>query len=82
MYIPLLALIVLILILSSKENTNYKVVKIFTFLLGFLIIIFSETTANFISKNLFQNFYLLIIPIFGFISVYILFLKKLTFKLK
>ena len=82
MYIPLLALIVLMLILSSKENTNYGVIKIFTFLFGFVIIIFSETTVNFISKNFFRNIYLLIIPIIAFMTFYILLLNKLTFKLK
>ena len=47
-YIPLLALITLLLVLSSKENSNYYKLKIFIFIFGLFFIIFSETTVRLI----------------------------------
>ena len=61
-YIPTLILISLMLILVSKENLNYTKFKIFIFLLGFFIIVFSETTLRFIVGNLSDNFKIILIP--------------------
>ena len=47
-YIPLLVLIPFLLIFSSKENSNYSKLKIITFLVGLIFIIFSETTIKLI----------------------------------
>ncbi len=80
-YIPLLTLIPFLLLISSKENTNYSNLKIFTFFLGVTIIIFSEITIRFISDSLFDNFIILTFPILIILSLYLLFIKKfkLTF---
>ena len=62
-YIPLLSLIPFILILTSKESLNFNKVRIFTFLIGLLAIIFSETTIRLVSNKIFQNISLVVIPL-------------------
>ena len=81
-YIVVLCLIPLFLILFSKENQNYLKIRLFTFSLGFAVIIFSETTIKFISSSIIQNIILSIIPIFLFFLIYIFFYFKfkMTFK--
>ena len=80
LYIPTLVMIVLFLILSSKENSSYNKLKLSIFFLGFSVIIFSEATSGFISKELSNNIYLVILPIFIFFSFYIFLITKLKFK--
>jgi len=65
-YIPLLSLIAFLLILSSKENSNYNKIKMFTFLFGIFFIIFSETTVRLISDNVFKNMLITSIPYLSF----------------
>ena len=76
LYIPLLTLVPFLLIFSSKESTNYNKLKILTFLIGMLSIIFSETTIRFISEILFNNLFFCLIPIFTVLILYLFFLKK------
>ena len=66
LYIPLLIISSLIVIIISKENLNYSKVKILIFLLGFFIIVFSETTLRFVTDNFQRNIILILLPIFGF----------------
>ena len=80
-YIPLLVLITFLLMLSSKENSNYNKLKIFTFLFNFFFIIFSETTVKFISNKFYENIYIAIIPFLIFLLLYSLLFKKLNKKL-
>ena len=79
-YIPLLMLVPLILIISSKENTNYPKIKLITFSLGLVFIIFSETTIRLISNKLEMNYIIAFIPIFLFFLIYFMFYKKFKFK--
>ena len=79
-YIPILSLIPFLLILSSKENINYFKLRITTFLIGLLTIIFSETTIRIISKVLVNNISITIIPLIYFFIIYFVFLYN--FKLK
>ena len=81
-YIIILSLIPFFLILLSKESQNYNKIRLFTFLIGFSVIIFSETTIKFISSSIIQNIILSIIPIFLFFLIYIFFYFKfkITFK--
>ena len=81
-YIIILSLIPFFLILLSKESQNYNRLRLFTFLVGFAVIIFSETTIKFISSSIIQNIILSIIPIFLFFLIYIFFYFKfkMTFK--
>ena len=81
-YIPLLSLIPFILILTSKESLNFNKVRIFTFLIGLLAIIFSETTIRLVSNKIFQNISLVVIPLLFILLIYFfLFYKfKLNYK--
>ena len=79
-YIPLLMMLPLFLITSSKENENYLRIKIFTFIAGLVFVIFSETTIRFISKNFLQNFIFGLIPIFVLIILYSFYFTKFNLK--
>ena len=81
-YIPILILITLMLIISSKENINYTKYRILIFLIGLLIIIFSETTQKLVSNSLEYNFKIFIIPLIIFILLYYIVFFKIKFKPK
>ena len=81
-YIPLLSLIPILLITSSKENLNYNKIRLFTFLTGLVIIIFSETTIRYISKISIYDISIVIIPFVLFLFLYLFFLKKFNFNIK
>ena len=76
LYIPALTLIPFILIIKSKESTNYFKTRTLTFVIGLALIIFSETTIRFISEGFIFNIYLLIIPIISIIILYLMFFYK------
>ena len=76
-YIPILILISLLLILYSKENTNYFKYRTLIFFCGFITIVFSETTLKFIQGTLIGNIQLIFIPIISFSILYIYTLSKL-----
>jgi len=75
-YIPILSLIPFLLLISSKENTNYFRLKFLIFLLGVIAVIFSETTIRLISNSYIDNFAILILPIFLILILYLFFIKK------
>jgi len=75
-YIPILSLIPFLLLISSKENTNYFRLKFLIFLLGVITVIFSETTIRLISNSYIDNFVILILPIFLILILYLFFIKK------
>tara|TARA_B110001450_G_scaffold92675_1_gene87873 strand:- start:1022 stop:2155 length:1134 start_codon:yes stop_codon:yes gene_type:complete len=75
-YIPILSLIPFLLLISSKENTNYFRLKFLIFLLGVIAVIFSETTIRLISNSYIDNFVILILPIFLILILYLFFIKK------
>ena len=56
-------LIILFLILRSKENINYFNFRIFIFLLGLSIIISSEMSLRFIESNILENIKIFVIPL-------------------
>ena len=72
-YIPILMLIPYLLILTSKEKSNYNKIKLFSFITGVTIIIFSETIIRFVSKEINENIFIFIIPSFLFLFFYLLF---------
>ncbi len=78
-YIPILTLTPFILIILSKENAHYNKLKISTFLIGLIIIIFSETTIRFISNDIIPNFQITVIPLCLFLILYFTFLYKFKF---
>ena len=79
-YIPILMLIPYLLILTSKEKSNYNKMKLFSFLTGVFVIIFSEGTIRFVSKELNENIFISIIPFIFFIIFYLIFFYKLKLK--
>ena len=79
-YIPLLVLVPFLLILSSKESSNYSKLKIVTFFIGLFFIIFSETTIKIISTTYFKNIVISLIPFLFLIFLYLIFFKKTNFK--
>ena len=81
-YIPILILISLILVIKSKENTNYTKYRVFVFLLGIGLIIFSETTQKFIKNSLEYNIAIFIMPIIIFIIFYFSIFYKINFNYK
>jgi len=70
LYIPVLILIASMLILKSKENTNYLRYRFFIFLIGLSTIILSEMTLRFINDDFLKNVKFFIIPIILIISLY------------
>ena len=80
LYIPVLMLITMLLITHSKEKVNYSKHRLFIFLFGFLIIIFSESTLRFINTSFYNNFLLSLIPLVITIFLYFYFLIKLNFR--
>tara|TARA_Y200000002_G_scaffold92338_1_gene74435 strand:+ start:2037 stop:3179 length:1143 start_codon:yes stop_codon:yes gene_type:complete len=81
-YIPLLSLIPFLLITSSKENTNYNKLRVITFLIGLIIIIFSETTIRFITEISIYDISIMIIPVLLLILLYSFLFNKFNFKTK
>ena len=69
-YIPPLMLIILFLLLKSKENINYLNYRIFIFLFGLSLIICSEMSLRFIKNDIFENFKIFIIPLIIMILIY------------
>ncbi len=70
-YIPVLSLLAFLIIIISKENVKYQKVRFSTFIIGIIVIIFSETTIRFISNVTIQNISLIIIPIILLIFLYL-----------
>ena len=66
LYTPVLILTSLFLIIFTKENRLFQKSRLFIFVFGILIIIFSETMQRFINDNLLFNLNLLFIPILIF----------------
>jgi lipopolysaccharide export system permease protein len=76
LYIPLLALIISLLIIKSKEDKNYPNYKFIIFLIGFTVIIISEFSLRFSSKDLFGFLFFTLFPILSFFTTYIFLLTK------
>jgi len=79
-YIIFLIAVSLLLILKSKSDQTFKKHKFIIYSLGFLSIIFLESSSTFISTNLIQNLFLLILPIILILIIYFYFLINLKIK--
>jgi lipopolysaccharide export system permease protein len=82
LYIPSLILISLLLIVRSKEDAQYNKMKYLIFLIGFLLIIFSESTLGYIENLYVKNIKYLLFPFMSLIILYSIFLYQLKFKIK
>ena len=81
-YIPILILISLLLIIKSKENSNYLKYRIIIFIIGINAIIFSEITLKFIQEVFLKNLIVIFFPLILFILLYLFFIQKLKFQTK
>ena len=81
-YIPILSLLPFLIIILSKENSNYQKIRILTFFFGIGVIIFSETTIRFISNLKSQNISLILIPIIILIFLYLFLFYKFQKNIK
>ena len=79
LYIPILMLVPLLLITSSKESENYTRLKFITFGIGLIFIIFSETTIRLISDKQIFNYWIISIPLLFIFFLYLTFYKKFNF---
>ena len=79
-YIIFLVAISLLLILKSKSDQAFKTHKFKTYSLGFLSIIFLESSSKFISSDLIQNLFLSILPFIFILIIYFYFLITLKIK--
>ncbi len=82
LYLPVLILISLLLILTSKENLKYNKNKFLIFFLGFGVIILSESSIGYIANNFIRNISILILPIILTLIAYLIFIYKLKLSLK
>ena len=82
LYIPILFLITLFLILSSKEKKNFKKLKVIIFIINFLIIIWSETSLKFIGNSFHENYFLTLIPLLLILGLILNFIYQLKIKFK
>ena len=74
-FLPVLTLSLCILLLYSKENSNYKNSRIWIFLLGISIIIFTEFSESITARN-FSYFKISIIMPLIIFSIQYFFLNK------
>ena len=79
LYLPVLMLISLFLIIQSKEKINYSKYRIIIFLVGFAIIIFSETSLRLISNSNIKNIVLVSVPVCLIIFIYLYLILKFKF---
>jgi lipopolysaccharide export system permease protein len=76
-YLPVLILISLLFILTSKENLKYTKHKYLIFLFGLGLIILSESSLGYVSNNLQKNILILVLPVILTFLIYIIFIYKL-----
>lgn len=76
LYIPLLAIVSALLLIKSKNSVGYSKFKIKIFVLGVILISFSEILTKFFSYNLNKSFLLMIVPILLSSIFYFYFYKQ------
>ena len=76
-YLLVLSLIACLIIIKSKDDYKYIKYKFGLFILGVIAIIISEVSINYSSPNIFQNIYLISLPILLFFFVYVYFQIKI-----
>jgi len=64
-------------ILETKEKINFTKYRIYLFLSGIFVIIFSESMLKLINDNYLLNFQLIFFPVIIFISLYFYVFYKL-----
>jgi len=80
LYLFLLSSIVIFLISSSYENSNFKKIRLSIFYLGIFTIVVSEISVNYSSKSTLAMFASIFLPLILCIISYALFYKKINYK--
>ncbi len=75
-YIILISITVTFLILNPHINSDYKSGKIKIFLMGILLVVFSEISINLISENDLRNLMILLTLPFLILVTYLIFINK------
>jgi lipopolysaccharide export system permease protein len=81
-YITFLIAISLLLILKSKNDHAFKYFKIIIYSLGFIFIVFLESSSKFISNDLLKNLFVSVLPFLFIFIIYIYFLRTLRINKK
>ena len=79
-YIPVIALITSLLILRSKEDKKYQLVKFLLFLIIFFVIIISEVSLRYSTSNTIGMLFFIFFPILVFFSAYYILIKNTNHK--
>ena len=79
LYLPVLALIVCFLTLSSKDQFNYKKFKLRVFLISVLVVIISEFSLSYSGSTLVKSLSCVFIPIILFIFLITIYKKKIRY---
>jgi lipopolysaccharide export system permease protein len=79
-YITFLVTISLLFLLKSKSDQTFKIQKFRIYFLGFISIIFLESSSKFISTNLIQNLFFSLLPFILILIIYFYFLITLRVK--
>ena len=82
LYMPLITLIGCLVILRTKEENTYRSYKIWIFILGFIIIFFSEASIKYVGESLITNLLFILIPLVLYFFTYLYLRKKLNYKIR
>jgi lipopolysaccharide export system permease protein len=82
LYMPLITLIGCLVILKTKEENTYRSYKILIFILGFIIIFFSEASIKYVGESLITNLLFILIPLVLYFFTYLYLRKKLNYKIR
>ena len=77
LYIIFLISVSLLLILKSKDEPSFQFYKFKIYILGFLSIVWLESSSSFIKTSIAQNIFIFFLPILFFLIIYFYFLIKL-----
>ena len=77
LYITFLITITLLFILKSKSDHTFKMGKLKIYSLGFLFIVFLESSPKLITTNLLQNIFVSVLPFVFVFIIYVYFLLTL-----
>ena len=78
LYLFLLSSIVIFLISSNYENSNFKRIRLTIFYLGIFTIVLSEISINYSSKSILAMLASIFFPLIVCIISYIIFYKKIN----
>ena len=82
LYTTFLITISLLIILKSKSDPSFNFNRLKVYLFGFIFVIFLESSSKFISINLIQNLFFLILPFLLTLIIYLYFIIILRTNIK